>query len=79
MAKFQFELDEAGVRELLKSPEMLEVCKGLANDIVSRLGDGYEVDPFPGGKNRVNVGVRAASKKAFQDCLKNNTLLKAVH
>lgn len=79
MAKVKFELNREGVGELLRSAEMLGVCKQYAEQIKSRCGEGYIVDPYPGGKTRVNVAVKAESPKAVHDCLKNNTLLKAVH
>ena len=79
MAKVGFELNRDGVRQLMHSAEMLSICTGYARSIAKNAGEGYEVDPYPHGKTRVNVGVKAASPKAVKDCLRNNTLLKAVH
>lgn len=70
-------LNSSGVRELLKSEEMMEVCKEQADMIQQRLGDGYSVNTYV-GKYRVNAEVRADTRASIQDCLKNNTLLKAV-
>ena len=78
MADFKFELNSAGVRELLQSPEMLNVLKEYAEGIKGRAGDGYEVSAFSPGKTRVNASVYAATEKAQRDNLENNTLLKAV-
>ena len=47
-------LNRSGVRELLKSEEMMQICKGYADNALGRLGDGYEVTCHV-GKNRVNA------------------------
>ena len=77
MAKFRLELNREGVRELLKSPEMAAVCRQHADQIAARAGEGYEVTTYT-GKNRVNASVHVATKEAYRDNLKNNTLIKAV-
>lgn len=77
MSKFKFELNRAGVAELMKSSAMQEVLKEKASAIRNRCGDGYEQDSYV-GKNRANAMVTASSIKAKRDNLKNNTLLKAV-
>ncbi len=78
MAKIKFELNKAGVRQILQSPEMLNVCKEHAEAIRGRAGDGYEISTHSPGKTRVNVSVYAASEEALKDNYENNTLLKAV-
>lgn len=77
MSKVRIVLNREGVRSLLRSEEMLNGCEELANGIVSRCGDGYEVTTHV-GKNRVNAQVSAESIRAKRDNMKNNTLLKAV-
>lgn len=78
MAKrYRIELNSEGVRDMLRSPEMMAVCKDLANQIATRAGTGYEVTTYT-GKTRVNASVHAATDEANRDNLKNNTLLKAV-
>ena len=77
MGNVQIELNAAGVRELLQSPEMEAVCLQYAQAIAGRAGDGYTVDSRV-GRNRVNARVTASSEKARKDNLKNNTLLKAM-
>lgn len=74
---FRIELNREGVRELLRSQEMTEICKSHADRIAARAGSGYEVTTHT-GRNRVNASVHAASDAAYRDNLKNNTLLKAV-
>jgi len=77
MAKTKFELNRSGVRELLRSPEMMAVCQGYADRALSSLGDGYEVSTMT-GRNRVNAEVRAETYAAKKDNLKNNSILKAL-
>ena len=78
MSDFKFKLNHKGVGELMKSAAMQRVLTEKAKAIRNRCGDGYEQDIFV-GKNRANAMVKAATKKAQKDNLKNNTLLKAVH
>lgn len=77
MAKVEFKLNREGVRQLLQSEEMANVCRGYANEIQGRCGEGYEVTTFT-GKTRVNASVHAATPEARRENLENNTLLKAV-
>lgn len=74
----KFELDRSGVRELLRSDEMMEICREYADKAVDRLGGGYEVSEHT-GRNRVNASVKAVSYKARKENLENNTILKAVN
>ena len=70
----KFELNYAGVGELLKSPEMIAVLEANAGAVANNAGDGYDVYVGP---HRANVSVRTATKEAERDNYKNNTLLKA--
>ena len=65
-----------GIREMLKSQEILDVCVQYANQMGASLGDGYEVSEYT-GTNRVNASVSAVSDAAKRDTLENNSLLKA--
>lgn len=78
MSKFKFELNQAGVRALMQSPEMQSILKDKAGNAVNRLGSGYDSDIFV-GKNRANAMVYADSFKARLENSKENTILKAVH
>lgn len=71
------ELNHDGVKELLRSPEMLEVCKEHAEKAVSKLGAGYEVSTHT-GKGRVNASVVAVTNEAIRENSKSNTVIKAV-
>ena len=73
----KFELNTEGVKSLLQSPEMMDICKGYANNAQARLGKGYEVTTHT-GKNRVNAQVAAVSYEAKKNNAKHNTILKAV-
>ena len=77
MGKTQIKLNRQGVRELLKSKEMGQICLEHAQQIAARAGEGYETDTRT-GVNRVNASVYPATDKARHDNLKNNTILKAV-
>lgn len=70
-------LRSEGVKEMLRSQEILDVCVQHATSMGAKLGEGYEVSPYV-GKNRVNASVRAVSETARKDTLDNNSLLKAV-
>ena len=75
MTKFQ--LNRSGVRELLRSDELMAECSKHAKRIQNRCGYGYEMTTHV-GKNRVNASVHAKTIKARKDNSKNNTLLKAM-
>ena len=77
MSKVKFELNKAGVRELLKSTEAGSICMEYANQVQSRAGEGYIVESrrYP---ERTGAAVYPETYKAVRDNLKNNTLLKSL-
>lgn len=77
MSKVKIVLNRQGVAELMKSPEMMEICRDHADATRASLGDGYEVTTHV-GKNRVNAEVAAVTYKAKRDNLENNSILKAL-
>jgi hypothetical protein len=77
MDNVTIELDLEGVRSLLRSKEMKEICEQHAKRALSRLGNGYVVTSMT-GKNRVNASIYAESRQAKQDNLDNDTILKAL-
>ena len=77
MSNFKFELNRNGVIELLKSQEMLDICKEYADNVQAKAGVGYEVTTYVGSK-RVNASVHAETYEALKDNYDNNTLLKAL-
>ena len=72
-----FELNEQGVRALLKSAEMEAILKERADKALRRLPAGYESDTHV-GKTRINASVWTKTASAVKDNSKNNSLLKAV-
>lgn len=77
MSDIEFELNRAGVRELMKSAQMQEIVSSYANSARSRLGDGYGTDTYV-GRTRVNAMVYADSVPAKIENSRSNSLLKAV-
>lgn len=77
MAKVRVVLNTEGVRDLLRSKEMMDVCQEYANNALGKLGDGYEVTTHT-GSNRVNAEVAAVTYDAKKENLKNNSIIKAV-
>lgn len=75
--KVKVKLDRAGVRKLLKSQEMLQICKDHAYSAQAKLGSGYEVT-FMTGKNRANAQIEAVTWRAKLANIRNNTILKAL-
>lgn len=71
-------LNRSAIRnQLLKSNEMMEICKELGNTALNRCGEGYDISAVS-GKNRVNVSVYARTNQARKDNMENNTILKAL-
>lgn len=77
MSKVKFELNSAGVVELMKSQEMMDVCKAYADAVRDRAGDGFAVNTMV-GQNRVHAMVYATTAKATALNYRENTLLKAL-
>lgn len=71
----RIELNKSGVKSLLKSKEMMKICKSEAFKIKNKCGDGYGYDTYV-GQNRVNASVYTASQDAMKDNSENNTLVK---
>ncbi len=74
MSKVRFELDRAGVRALMRSPEMQAVLKARADTVKGRCGDGYEAYM---AQTRAVAVVETATPQAADDNSAHNTLLKA--
>ena len=77
MGKVTIELNEDGVRELMQSQDMMNICMEHANRALRSLGDGYKVTSFV-GKTRVNAEITAETFIARRDNLQNNSILKAL-
>lgn len=77
MANVEVKLNTSGVRELMRSPEMKNICEEYANKALGRLGSGYIVTTYT-GRNRVNASVYAESYEAKRENMQHNTILKAI-
>lgn len=75
MSNIRVKLNKAGVRELLKSGEVMAMLESEAKARAARAGDGYTVNTYV-GKNRCNAEIVAETQEARRDNLKNNTLLR---
>ena len=78
MNKVKFELNLAGLNELMKSPEMQSVIDAKGAEVAKRAGEEY--------KHRTHVANYVAitnvfpdTKEAAKDNYTNNTLLKALN
>lgn len=77
MSKIEIELNEDGIREMLRSEEISSVCKELADAAAARAGEGYVVEQrrYP---ERTGYAISPETKEARLDNLKHNTLLKVL-
>lgn len=75
MGKIKFELNRAGVGEVLKSSETMALVSSYGARYTAGLGSGYNYSTFT-GFDRAHAYVYASSEKARQDNLEHNTLLK---
>lgn len=77
MGDIKYEMDYAGIGQLLKCEELCDGMQSIGDSIVSRAGGGFEADTQV-GKKRAHTFIRAVTTEAYYDNLKNNTLLKAL-
>lgn len=77
MAKVEIKLNSAGVKEMLQSQELKQICEEHANKALSKLGAGYSVSSMT-GKTRVNASILAESHEARRANLEDNIILKAL-
>ena len=69
MANFRFELNEAGVRELLKSAEMAAICQEYAEQVAAEY-DGESTVSVHTGKTRVNASVEGEAGRYDNELLR---------
>ena len=74
---FEFKLNSAGVRQLLKSEEMQSILSEYGSEIASNAGSGFEKDERVYKKIAV-VNVYPKTEHARIKDYKENALLKAV-
>lgn len=73
----KIKLNEAGIVQMLKSPEISAAVDAVASAKAAALGDGYTINSRA-GKKRWNARIVAESPDAIQENLEKNTLVKAV-
>lgn len=75
MSKVKFKLNKAGVRALMKSAEMKQICMDYAVRMQQAAGPGYEAEErnYP---ERSGAAVYPGDSTAYYDNLENNTLEK---
>ena len=73
----EIELNSAGIREMLLSPEMQALLGELAAGVAGRAGPGYASDTYLTG-GRAVASAYAETSAAIRDNLENNTLLRSI-
>ena len=76
--KVRVQMNDAGVRAVLKSPGVTNLLSNLAADTAARAGGGYESEVGTAGKSRNRAWVRTATYEARKDNAENATLLRAL-
>lgn len=77
MSNIKFVLNSAGVRELLKSKEVENVCMEHARRVQSRAGEHYSAEPRHYQK-RTGAAIYPNDIIGYNDNQKNNTLLRSL-
>lgn len=77
MSKVKVVLNDAGIKELLKSAAVAEVCEDYAKQSLAQCGEHYTMQQrdYP---ERTGYAVLASDFEGIRDNSKNNTLLKAL-
>lgn len=74
----EFELNSAGVRELLKSKEMAGIIEEYTSKVANNAGENFKASTST-LSTRVVGRVSPANIKGYNKNRKENTLLKALH
>lgn len=77
MSNVEFELNLAGLNELMKSPEMVEILESATSQVANAAGSGFGKRVGQGSFTAIG-NVFAENKEAASKCYKENTLLKAL-
>lgn len=79
-AKVKIKLNSAGVRELMKSPEMQAILQEYGERVRENCGDIADECEVNGGigQKRAHVNIHCTTPSAYYHNLKHNTLLKAL-
>ena len=76
-ADVRVRLNSHGVRELLRSGDVLADLTGRATAIASAAGEGYEADSAV-GRTRARASVRTATPEAVRAESRDKTLTRAI-
>lgn len=77
-SKAKVKMNNAGVIEMLKSPELEAVLLTNAERIAGRAGSGYEAELGTSGRTRSRAFASTATYEARRDNAKNATLLRSL-
>lgn len=77
MSDIRVELNGAGIREFLHSPELLALLKGYADEAAAQLGEGYVSETYNAATRNI-ASVYADTPEARRKNLESNSILKAV-
>lgn len=77
MSNVKIKLNSAGVRKLLRSPEMRNGLSEIAFSAQAKLGDGYEATYYT-EQTRAVAEITAVSPKAIQENNDTNSILRAL-
>lgn len=75
--KIEFQLNSTGVQEVLKGEGARSICENYGSNILSSVGDEYEMESHTGQKRNI-TRIKASTPHAYYSNLKHNTLLKAL-
>lgn len=80
MSKVKVVLVSSGVRELMKSGEIMDFMEEKANEIVKRCSETsqYDVEKWQNGKTRGNVRIVNSDKETYFRNKATNELLKGM-
>lgn len=78
---FEFELNEDGLFELMRSAEMQDCITEIAENAIARSGEIGEgvITKTHVGKNRAYANIFAGTKEAARKNIEENTLLKVLY
>ena len=74
MGKVRIELNSPGIRAMLKSEEIQSSVEEQATRIANEAGGDFEVKIA-----RAYASVRNKNRRGYENNMRNNTLLRAVH
>lgn len=77
MSNVKIVLNPSGMNSFLNSDEIVGVLDEAADEVMARLGSGYDKNTYHGPR-RANVSIATDDEHAFWDNYHHNTLLKAL-